>query len=120
MFTPSSGNVFADLGLPNAKELLAKADLLIEIADFIKRSRAAREQVARMMGAPSSRLQEVLDLDLELFSLKRLRRIHKEAGQCSKGENANTKRITSKATGRKAEKGSKPPSSPRPTRTPER
>jgi predicted XRE-type DNA-binding protein len=34
--TKSSGNVFADLGLPNAEEHLVKADIVIAIASLIK------------------------------------------------------------------------------------
>ena len=32
---PSSGNVFADLGLPDAEELLAKSELAIEITHLL-------------------------------------------------------------------------------------
>jgi hypothetical protein len=37
--TPSSGNVFADLGVPQPEEELAKADLAIHLRDAIKRRR---------------------------------------------------------------------------------
>ena len=33
----SSGNVFADLGLPNAEELLAKSEVAMKIAAIIKK-----------------------------------------------------------------------------------
>jgi hypothetical protein len=38
--TKSSGNVFADLGLPDAEEHLVKADMVIAVASLIK-SRAS-------------------------------------------------------------------------------
>ncbi len=34
--TPSSGNVFADLGLPDAEDLLAKANLALHIGPPFK------------------------------------------------------------------------------------
>ena len=35
-YTESSGNVFADLGLPNPEEALAKAEIAMKIHDIIK------------------------------------------------------------------------------------
>ena len=36
---PSSGNVFADLGLPDAEDLLAKANLALHIRRVIRKSK---------------------------------------------------------------------------------
>ena len=33
----SSGNVFADLGIPNPEKALAKADIALKISDIIKK-----------------------------------------------------------------------------------
>ncbi len=46
----SGGNVFADLGLPNADERLAKAELADEICVLIKSANLAQVQAARRLG----------------------------------------------------------------------
>ncbi len=43
----SSGNVFADIGLPNPEERLAKADLAIRIAEAIRVRRLTPNQSTR-------------------------------------------------------------------------
>ena len=40
--TTGSGNVFADLGLPNPEEHLVKADLVFRIGEIIRRRCARR------------------------------------------------------------------------------
>ncbi|MCK4517694.1 XRE family transcriptional regulator [Candidatus Babeliales bacterium] len=46
-FEVSSGNVFADLNLPNAEEVLAKAELVRQI---IKKKKLTQEQAALALG----------------------------------------------------------------------
>jgi predicted XRE-type DNA-binding protein len=48
--TKSSGNVFADIGLPDAEVNLLKADLIINIAELIKEKGLTQAQAARIMG----------------------------------------------------------------------
>ncbi len=43
---PGSGNVFADLGLPNAENLMAKANLALHIRSAIEAMELTREQTA--------------------------------------------------------------------------
>ena len=45
----SSGNVFADIGLPNPEERLAKADLAIRIAETIRARRLTQTRAARIL-----------------------------------------------------------------------
>jgi predicted XRE-type DNA-binding protein len=60
-YTPSSGNVFADLRLPEADDLLAKAELTAKIIAEIRRRRLTQAQAAAVLGIdqlrsrPSSR-----------------------------------------------------------------
>lgn len=53
--TASSGNVFADLGLPDADQLLAKADLAIEIRHVIEERGLTQAEAADLMGSTSPR-----------------------------------------------------------------
>jgi len=45
-----SGNVFADLGLPDAEKLKIKSGLVFEITKAIRRLGLTQEQAARRMG----------------------------------------------------------------------
>jgi predicted XRE-type DNA-binding protein len=49
---PSSGNAFADLGLPNADQLKTKSGLVMEIARAIRRLGLTQEEAGRRMGIP--------------------------------------------------------------------
>ena len=67
-----SGNVFADLGLPNAEELFAKANLVIEIARTIEARRLTQVQAAKLMGIDQPKVSKLLRGDLRGFSTHRI------------------------------------------------
>lgn len=46
----SSGNVFADLGLPDAEKLKIKSGLVIEITKAVRRLGLSQEEAGRRMG----------------------------------------------------------------------
>jgi predicted XRE-type DNA-binding protein len=48
--TKSSGNIFADLGVPKSDEHLAKADIVIGIASLIKSKGLTQAQASRLIG----------------------------------------------------------------------
>jgi predicted XRE-type DNA-binding protein len=48
--TKSSGNIFADLGIPKSDEHLAKADIVIGIASLIKSKGLTQAQASRLIG----------------------------------------------------------------------
>lgn len=56
-----SGNVFADLGLPDAEELQLKSHLRIEIQLAIKAKRLSRQQAAQKMGLSKEELVNLLE-----------------------------------------------------------
>jgi predicted XRE-type DNA-binding protein len=57
--TESSGNVFADLGLPNAEEALAKAELAIAINRIMKERELTERETAQILGTSQSRIHNV-------------------------------------------------------------
>lgn len=57
--TESSGNVFADLGLPNPEEALAKAELAIAINRTMEERDLTERQAATILGTSQSRLHNV-------------------------------------------------------------
>jgi predicted XRE-type DNA-binding protein len=59
--TPSSGNVFADLNLPQADDLLAKAGLAAKIIAEIQRRRLTQSQAAAILG-----IDQLLGRDIEI------------------------------------------------------
>jgi predicted XRE-type DNA-binding protein len=73
-FEESSGNVFADLGLPDAEELLARSKVIGQIHDIIIRDRLTDDAAANMMGIPAADVDTILCGDVEdRYSKKELR-----------------------------------------------
>jgi predicted XRE-type DNA-binding protein len=73
--TPSGGNVFADLGLPEADELLAKADLAHTIQQLIQARGLSQRAAARRLGVAQPDLSNLYRGRLEGFSIERLCRL---------------------------------------------
>ena len=55
-----STNVYADLGRPEADEMLVKAQLAGKIADIIKRRRLTQAEAADIIGLPQPKLSGLL------------------------------------------------------------
>lgn len=67
-----SGNVFADLGLPNPEERLAKADLVIRIAESIREQRLTQAKAATLFGIDQPKISRLLRGQLSGFSTDKL------------------------------------------------
>jgi predicted XRE-type DNA-binding protein len=74
-FTPSSGNVFADLNLPHADDLLAKAELAAKIIAEIQRRRLTQTQAAAILGIDQPKVSALKQGKLSGFSIERLMRL---------------------------------------------
>jgi predicted XRE-type DNA-binding protein len=72
--TPSSGNVFADLNLPQAYDLLAKAELATRIIGEIQRRRMTQAQAAAILGIDQPKISALKQGKLSGFSIERLMR----------------------------------------------
>jgi predicted XRE-type DNA-binding protein len=68
----SSGNVFADIGLSNPDERLAKADLAIRIGEAIRARRLTQTQAARTLKIDQPKISRLLRGQLSGFSTERL------------------------------------------------
>lgn len=79
--TVSSGNVFADIGLPDAGELLAKADLAIQISRIIEERGLTQAQAAEVLGVDQPKVSALVRGRLEGFSMERLYRFLNALGQ---------------------------------------
>jgi predicted XRE-type DNA-binding protein len=79
--TESSGNVFADMGLPEAEEELTKAQLASHIRQVIKRQRLTQVAAAALMGIDQPKVSALLNGRLANFSSERLMRLLTALGQ---------------------------------------
>ena len=68
----SSGNVFADLGLPNPDELLLKAELTDRISDLISDRELTEAEAAELLGVDRSTVSALLRGKLSGFSTESL------------------------------------------------
>jgi predicted XRE-type DNA-binding protein len=80
-FTVSSGNVFADLGLPNPEEALAKAELAHKITVLIQDRGLTQVQTAKLLGIDQPKVSALIRGRLSGFSLERLIRFLLMLGQ---------------------------------------
>jgi len=81
-YVRGSGNIFADLGFPKgeAENLKLRADLVIRIVDFHKKSGMTQAQAAKALGLTQPRLNALLKGKIGLFSLDALVNIASRAG----------------------------------------
>ena len=55
-----SGNVYADLGMADAQEMLVKAKLASKIAEIIKRQNLTQQQAADLLAMPQPKVSQML------------------------------------------------------------
>ena len=67
-----SGNVFADLWLPDANKLKIKSGLVIEIVKVVKRLRLNQAEAAKRMGLTQPKVSALLRGDLSNLSKRKL------------------------------------------------
>ena len=77
----SSGNVFADLGVPNPEECLAKAKLVQRIADAIAERKLTQAQAADILGIDQPKVSALVRGKREGFSIDRLLRFLNALGR---------------------------------------
>src|SRR5260370_2736012 len=69
---PSSGNVFADLGLPNAEEKQTKVRLAVAINQIIQGRKLSQTAAARRLNVNQPKVSALSNYQLEGFSVERL------------------------------------------------
>lgn len=77
----SSGNVFADLGLPEPEEELAKAQFAVHIRRTIMRRRLSQAAAAALMGIDQPKVSALMNGRIDNFSSERLMRLLTRLGQ---------------------------------------
>jgi len=76
-----SGNVYADLGLPNAHDLLARAQLLDTIRSVVAERKLTQTKVASLTGVRQPKISVLLGGDTRGFTAERLMRMLNALGQ---------------------------------------
>ena len=71
---PSSGNVFADLGLADAGEHLIKAGLVVKIDRTIRQRHLTQATAAQLMGIDQPKVSAMLAGQFRGYSVERLMR----------------------------------------------
>jgi predicted XRE-type DNA-binding protein len=71
-FTESSGNVFADLGLPEPEIALAKAKLALRLADIIEERGLTQTAAGEVLGIDQPKVSMIVRGRLKDFSIERL------------------------------------------------
>lgn len=67
-----SNNVFADLGLPDAEEMLAKSELASQIIAIIGRKHMTQARAAEILGIDQPKVSALVRGKLSGFSLERI------------------------------------------------
>ena len=67
-----SGNVFADLGLPDAEKLQIKSGLVIEITKAVRKLGLTQDEAARRMGITQPKVSGMLRGDFSNLSERKL------------------------------------------------
>lgn len=80
-FEYGSGNVFADLNLPNSEEALAKAELARQIHHIIRKKKLTQNQAGLLLDIDQPKVSALMSGNLSGFSLERLFRFLNELGQ---------------------------------------
>jgi predicted XRE-type DNA-binding protein len=77
-----SGNVFRDVGFPHdeAQNLLLRAELMVQIERYVKRSGGTQQMAAKALGVTQPRLNQLLRGRIERFSIDALVKMLANAG----------------------------------------
>ncbi len=70
-----SGNVFADLGRPDADAQFLKAELATRINEIIRRRRLTQTQAAKLLGLSQPDVSRLLRGNFQDYSVERLLRL---------------------------------------------
>ena len=73
-YETGSGNVFKDIGVPNAEEHLIKAQLVLKIDTIIKKRGLKQVEAADLFGVRQPDISKMLRGEFRQFSVERLLR----------------------------------------------
>ncbi|HEY0019833.1 MAG TPA: helix-turn-helix transcriptional regulator [Longimicrobium sp.] len=71
-FYVSSGNIWADIGRPDAEEAFARCQLMSRVCDLIRERRLTQKRAAEILGTNQPTVSDLMRGKLSKFSLERL------------------------------------------------
>ncbi len=80
-YREGSENIFADIGIPNPEEAMAKAKIAMKIHDTIKKKKLTQAKAAKVLKISQPKISLLLRGYLTDFSLERLLRFLNDLGQ---------------------------------------
>lgn len=82
-FEESSGNVFVDLGYPEAEavNIVARLQLMMQIENIIRQRGWTQEQAAKVLGLRQSRVSELMNSRSEKFTIDMLMKLLNRLGK---------------------------------------
>lgn len=78
--TPSGGNVFADLGLPDAENLMARTNLALHIRHAIEARGLTQVQAAKILKIDQPKVSSIVNGRIDGYSTDRLLRYLTDLG----------------------------------------
>jgi predicted XRE-type DNA-binding protein len=96
---PSSGNVFADIGLQNPDVALAKAKIARQVNRTIGEQGLTQSEAAAILGIDQPRVSALAKGRLSLFSLEKLMGFSSKLGSQTRQPSRNQNRPASPAEG---------------------
>ena len=81
VYETSSGNVFADIGLPDAADHMVKAKLVLKIDALMQARGLKQSEAASLFGVKQPDVSKMLHGDFRQFSVERLMRFLVALGQ---------------------------------------
>ncbi len=79
--TPANGNIFKDLGLPEAENLKLRAELMVEIRKYVEESGLTQAAAAKALKTTQPRLNDVIKGRIEKCTIDRLVNMLAEVGK---------------------------------------
>jgi predicted XRE-type DNA-binding protein len=67
-----SDNIFKDIGLVHPDRMLARAEIMLKIAEIIKARGLTQKEASKILGLPQSKVSCLLSGKLSMFSLDHL------------------------------------------------
>lgn len=67
-----TGNVFADLGYPDAAERQIKTRLALAVNELLKARKLKQREIAMLLGVPQPKVSALKNFRLDQFSVERL------------------------------------------------
>lgn len=80
-FEEGSGNVFTDLGMPNADELLVRAEIGFHVATIIKNRELKQQEAAEILGIKQPDVSHIMNGHFSRFTTDKMLEFLKKLDQ---------------------------------------